>query len=490
MKSIYYKISFFTLLLFSAVSCKDLSDLNIDPDRSPTANDAQVLTSAIGYLGYVVDADLNQNSFLWAQYWTWGPGVSLGNAERYISDPADRNGMWSRSYASVLTDLRFLSKSTNPAYVGISKVLTAYMYQALVDQFGDIPYSEALRGEIADGSILTPAYDGGAAIYADLVKKLDEAVVDLNSPLARTVGNEDLIYKGSTSKWIKFANTLKLRLLMRQSVTGNQTTLATEVKNVIAAGNFIEAPADRPQIAFSGATGNENPMYALQESGVGYFYIASNATLNVLRSLSDPRINAFFKNATTGPTPNAVRGINQGDIDSYPFTDPRSHYSQGGTFSYGKANSVILMSEWEAWFLRAEAGARYGTVDNDVTAFNNAVTASFTYLTLSSSAASYITGLGYTAASSLQNKLKLIGVQKWISMNGLQENEGWIESRRFDTPQDRMFTGTGGIFQKPTKSALPQGTYPSAWLYPESEKSYNPKSPAQREITDKVFWDN
>ena len=88
----------------------------------------------------------------------------------------------------------------------------------------------------------------------------------------------------------------------------------------------------------------------------------------------------------------------------------------------------------------------------------------------------------------MDEKLNIIGIQKWISLNGTQEDEGWIETRRFDRPGNRIFTE--GIFQTPPLSILPAGTFPASWLYPASERSLNPNTPAQRSITDRLFWDN
>ncbi len=479
------RISAFLLALF-VVSCeKSLDEVNIDPNTSPTANDAQVLTAAIGYLGYIVDVDLNARSFLWAQYYTWGTGVSIGNAERFVAQPDDYDGYWRRAYANCLEDLKQLTKSKDPGYRGAANVLQAYVFQGLVDHFGDIPYSEALRGAIEDGSILTPSYDAASDVYAKLVAQVDNALEDLrNASTSTTMGPDDLIYGGDMKKWIRFANSLKLRLLMRTSeLGGNDAT----IKDLIANGIFIESAGDIARIPFDGKTGNLNPMYARFTWGVGDFYFASNATLNVLNDLSDPRIEAFYSKATTGTFADQFHGIDQGTIINEPFTAVATDYSKSSPIAVAPDNDVILMSNWETWFLRAEAAARYGTADDDVMAFGNAIMSNFDYLGVSG-ADTYIASLNYDTAGSLDAKLNLIGVQKWISMNATQEDEGWIEARRFDRPGNRLFTQ--GIWQTPPLSVLGDGVFPASWLYPASEISLNPKAPNQRVITDKIFWDN
>ncbi len=476
------------LFLTLNFSCQDsLEEVNVDPNTFPTAGDAQILSSAIGFMGYIVETDLNySNSFLWSQYYTWGIGVSTGNAERYISAATDNNGYWQRTYANSLADLNYITKnSTSAAYRGIAKVLKAYLFQGLVDHFGDIPFTEGLSGAIEDGSILTPNYDSAVTvIYPSLITILDEAINDLNLSEG-DVAEDDFIYEGDADLWIKFANSLKLRLLMRTSEVNPQSAA---VQSLIASGNFIETVADMPAIPYSGASGDENPMFARAEFGVGMFYFASNASLNLLQSLNDPRAEVLYTKATTGTFAGQLHGINQGTIDDEPFTAPATNYSRASSYAYGSDKPVILMSPWEVWFLRAEAAARFGTADNETMAFETAVESNFDYMGISSESAAYISSLGYSSSDVLDDKLDMIGIQKWISLNGTQEDEGWIEARRFDRPASRLFTG--GIWQNPPLSVLPGGDFPSAWLYPETERSLNPKALPQRTITDNIFWDN
>lgn len=484
MKFIYRSLIAVLLLSSLSYSCEEkIDELSVDPDTFPDASDGQVLSAAIGYLGYIVDVDLNMGSFLWAQYYTWGIGVSIGNQERFVAQPDDYNGYWERAYANVLMDLKKLTKSESAAYRAVGNILQAYVYQGLVDHFGTIPYSEAVSGEFVDGSILTPSYDDPATIYTAIIAQVDAALADLEVA-PDVIGDDDLIYGGNLNMWTKFGNSLKLRLLMRTSETSPN---AQAVIDLISNGTFIETSADIADIAFSGATGSQNPMFARMEWGVGDFYFASNATLNVLDNLGDPRATVFYDTASTGTFAGQLHGIDQGTIDNEDFTNPSTHYSGSSSYAYADDNPVTLMSPWEVWFLRAEADARYGTADDEATAFANAVTANFDYMGVAGAAA-YITSLGYSTADPLDDRIDDIAIQKWISLNGTQEDEGWIETRRFDRPASRLFTS--GIFQDPPLSVISAGTFPSAWLFPASERSLNPNAPAQRVITEKLFWDN
>jgi len=492
MKILYRSLILLSLVFFG--SCEEkIDELNVNPDSFPTGNEPQMLSGALGHISYLVDVDYNYTSQLWAQYFTWGIGVSIGNQERYVSDPSDNNNTWGRAYASALIDLQFLARSESPSYRGVGRVLQAYVYQGLVDHFGDIPYSEALQGEIADGNIVAPHYDDAADVYDSLVVLIDKGIDDLEEAIIEAddavlvMGDDDFVYGGDLEQWVKFANSLKLRVLLRTSeVESNETA----IEELLAEDNFIEAAADRAEIDFVNTAGNQNPMWARMTWGVGDFYFASNATLDVLEGLNDPRGTKFYDVAASGSAAGTLRGINQGTIDDEPFTAPATDYSGSSALSVGPANSVILMSPWEVWFLRTEALARYGTdAAAEETAFASAITANFTYLGLTAGqAATYVADQAYDATASIDARLDMIGIQKWISMNGTQEDEGWIEARRFDRPASRLFTD--GIWQDPPLSVLPAGSFPASWLYPATERSLNANAPAQRAITDKIFWDN
>ena len=135
---------------------------------------------------------------------------------------------------------------------------------------------------------------------------------------------------------------------------------------------------------------------------------------------------------------------------------------------------------------------RFGTADDAKTMFDGAVQSHFTYVGAGSAAAYLASDANYNNATTTSQRSNLIGIQKWIAMNGLQESEGWVEARRFDTSTGgNVFTNTtSGIFEEPASSVLPAGVFPSIYLYPQSEKDFNATNVPARVITDKVFWDN
>jgi hypothetical protein len=481
---IYKYLIILSLGIFLSSCGENLAELNVDPNNSPSARPQEVLTSGIGYYGIALDDNFNENNALMAQYWAGGPGVALLDHERYFFEPGDFNAEWGRTYQQSLSDLSFVIKNGNDTRSGVAQILSVNIYQTLVDLYGDIPYSEALKGAIEDGSILTPKYDDAKVIYSDLIVKLDDALVKIAK--GGEIGNEDLIFKGDLSKWVKFANSLKLKILMRQALV--DASVGAQVKELISKGDFINTATDMAAIPFSGgATNNWNPAYAASEAGIGLFYVASNSIINVMNGLNDPRRSVIFNPASKTGT---IVGLDQGNINELESPSPND-FSEPSSVAYGPTNSVILMSHWEVMFLRAEAAMRFGTTDDEKAMFDNAVLAHFSYIG-APGGQSYITNdVNYDAGASVSVKSNVIGIQKWISMCGLQETEGWIEARRFDTPESRLFTGQGtGIFKTPTRTVLGANVFPSIRLYPQSELSFNPNSPKTRKITDRVFWDN
>lgn len=480
-----------TAIAFSiVVSCgEDLAKLNVNPNQSTSGGSGpEIFTSALGYYGLVLEAFFNEDNSLFAQYVAGGPGVALLDLERYFIEPTQHNNEWLYSYSDCLSDLKYVTANGNEALGNVSEIMSVLIYQNLVDHFGNVPYTDALKGADAEAS-LAPTYDDAQTIYNDLIVRLDAAIEVLSDTEAE-VGPEDLIYNGDLNQWIALANSLKLRLLMRQSITGDAASLGQQVRDLISSGTFINSEEDLARIPFGGATGqNYNPQFARREGGVGQFYVASKTSTDVLADLEDPRGLKIYDPAAG---PGGLVGLKQGDINELISPKP-ADFSSPSAVAYGEANDVILMSHWEVLFLRAEAAMRFGTSDDEKSMYDAAVTAHFVYVGLTASdAAAYLQAdAAYDVAASPLAKSDLIGVQKWISMNGLQESEGWIESRRFDQPPSNVFTNsTDGIFVTPSRSTLPAGVFPTIRLYPQSEISLNAQNVPSRTITDKVFWDN
>lgn len=465
-------------------SCKDYLDVNVDPNQSTISRIDLQLTSAQLQTAIGMGQRIYPIVSIWCQYYTGGPGVSIGDPDQHKLSSSEGNEVFRTLYRSSNNLNYILNNATedDDNYVAIAKILQAYNFQVCADLFGDIPFSEALKGDIADGSILHPSYESAKnKVYPGIETMLKEAI-DLidKTTTQKHPGTDDLIYGGDMASWRKFANTLLLKLYLR-------TDAPLPAGFYVDDDQFIIANDEAAQIAFPGGAAGSNPFWnAAKSTALGNFYIATTTVLDYLNGTNDPRIDAFFD-----PTPNGHRGLYPGNIESVPTGDnawsrPAGALSPTGGLIFSPTAPVILMSAWEGNLLLAEANVKYG-VSNLNDAYDAAVNANFDYLGVTG-AAGYLAGGGAIDGT---NPIKSIALQKWTCMNGLQPVESWIETRRYDNsdPGHAIFSTAGGIFKSPTKNALGVGIFPSILPYPENEESLNQSFPGQHALTDKVFWD-
>lgn len=491
MKRIINKFIIGLLFVGGFASCDGLLDINDDPNA--VAPDAvrieEALTSGLVYLSDFQRLYSTQESFIWSQYWTWGPGVALGPADRNEYAATSSNAIWSRAYAGILTDMKFIieAEDNEPVYTAIAQIVSAYVYGGLVDMFGDIPYSEALNGEFDDGANWSPAIESGAAIYADLVTTLDGAIAALEGVTVDDAvpGANDVIFQGDIDSWLRVAHSLKLKLLVRQTVNGGPADLGTQIGNAIANGTFIESNSENMQLEWSGGVGDVYPLYAEMESGLGLFYVLSETTQDFLENVvpgGDPRLDAFYDTPTNG---GGHAGIPQGDVIA--AGGQPADWSLPSGLIYGPDVNSVFMSAAEVWFYRAEAAIRGFSAESATTTFSNAVTANFDQYGVSGASA-YLTALDFGNAA---DQLDVLAYQMWIAFNGSQSAEGWHTTRKFDNSSNPLFA-TDAIFVSPTDNSLGVNVFPSIWLYPQTEVDGNANltGEMQHELTDKVFWDN
>lgn len=465
------------LMAATITSCSDdLSDVNVDT-KEPTEVAADVLVSNATkeLVDQMVNTNVNTNIFkMIAQYWT---ETTYTDEANYNLIERNVNGsLWNILYRDVLKDLKEAKRilAENPEG-GLSEeqianqdamisVLEVYTWHVLVDTFGDIPYTEALDLENS-----TPVYDDDAAIYADLVVRLNEAISKF-TPGAGTFGDADYIYGGDAAGWMKFANSLKLRLALRHADVDDAkaATMATEA---IAAG-VIESQADNATMQYQAAAPNTNPIWEdLVQSG-RLDFVAANTIVDIMNDLEDPRRDDYFAENQDNYK-GGVYGANgnthsNSTIYSELFEDPQLE--------------GVLMDLAEVEFLRAEAAARGYTSESAEEHYQSAITASIVYWGgTEAEAAAYIgtSGVSYSAA----NWQERIGTQKWIALYN-RGFEGWSSWRKLGYP----------TLANAAESGLP---VPRRFTYPTSEQSLNGDNleAAQSAIggdeqQTSVFWDN
>lgn len=466
-------------------SCKDYLDVNVDPNQSTSSRIDLQLSTAQVYTSIGMGQRMFPNLGIWCQYQTGGPGVALRDEDQNTMASSEGNELFRTMYRSA-SNLNFITKNypDEKNYIAIAKILKAYNFQVCVDLFGNIPYLQALNGDITDGSVLHPAYDDAqTVVYPALETELNDAIRLIGE--AATAGStvpadDDLIYHGDMEKWDKFAHSLLLKIYLRSGKTG---ALEQDL------AHYITSNDDAAYMSYPGGANGSNPFWnATKSTSLGNYYVATTTMVDYLITTQDPRLDYFYDKNKSG----AHAPMKPGDVENAPpgasFSTPNGAQAANGALLFGPTAPVFLMSGWEGNLLLAEAGQKGLITTDAAAAYEAGVKASFAYLGITNgSDTTYLQGKGKFDAA---NPIKSIALQKWVCMNGTQPIESWIETRRFDNASNPIFTSAGGIFAPPTKNALGGNTFPSILAYPEIEESLNQKFPGQHPITDKVFWDN
>ena len=246
-------------------SCKKTYlDVNNDPNRVTDANITAelIFTQAENAVGQRAAS----GNFLFLDQWMGylapnGGFVPQQDIITYDVDFIFGEALFQNHY-DVLFDLHqaeVKSLATGDiALAGASIILSAKLFQELVDLYGDIPYSQAFQVN----SYTTPAYDNAQDIYNSLQARLDTAISYMELPEKNAFVSADIINHGDQAKWIKFANTLKLRLLIRQSEVAGFDPSA-QITKIVATGGVLgagESVSVNP--GYVNDVSKQNPYYA------------------------------------------------------------------------------------------------------------------------------------------------------------------------------------------------------------------------------------
>jgi hypothetical protein len=173
------------------------------------------------------------------------------------------NTWWSAMYRDVLADLRESSRLINADATLLPKekanklaildIMEVYTFSILVNTFGNIPYTEALNS-----AKLFPKYDDAKTVSADLLARLNNDIAKLDASGPGFTASEDVVYKGSVSKWAKFANTLRMKLgMVLADVDASAAKSAVEASDAGA----ISAASDNGLFTYLSASPNQNPLH-------------------------------------------------------------------------------------------------------------------------------------------------------------------------------------------------------------------------------------
>lgn len=277
------------------VSCElDDLDINVDPNSASQASLELLLTNAQFEGLSTFGGGLNNS--------TMGFQAINTSSDNFNFTNSSWNGTWNYLYSGPLKDLEEMIQAADPEvtprYLGVGQILKAYYFTTMVDLWGDVPYTEAFKGNSIEEKNLEPVYDKGADIYADAFRLIDEAIVNLAKNQAVPIRG-DIVYGGNASKWVKLAKSLKLKLLIQ---TRNVQSNGAAIQALITEGGLITSPADDFLLRYGALKNpdNRHPMYLAGYGGAsgGYSYFGHQLMTEMLAS-RDPRTPFYFKRQTT-----------------------------------------------------------------------------------------------------------------------------------------------------------------------------------------------
>lgn len=472
-------------------SCKkSFWDINTDPNN-PTAEVVTPELATAAQLNASASRNASSYDFLqrWMGYWSASGSYSRSTVEMSYNITNDfGSGIWNGIYYGVsqYRNIRKQAEANNQQfYVGITKIMEAHDMAALVDLYGDVPYSTAFD---ISGNI-RPTYDKGEDVYKALFKLIDEGLTNIKAASADlNIASQDIMFGGDKTKWAKFANTLKLRMLLHTYKTGTFNASA-EVAKITAEGSGFLGNGVNARVQPGFTVDKPNPYYGshlfLVNGNEADNYNRANVfTLDLMKSLNDERYTKAYRPAkATGEFRGTTYGADPSDANN-------SDRTSGPGFGPAPTatTSMWLLSSPEAMFLVAEATARGWLAGDAKAAYEAAVRESFKFHGLTETQANtYLAGtnfrIAWPASGSMDDKIAVIMWQKYFALASVQANETFTDWRRT------------GVVEPPLSVAPERGSnqIPRRLLYPTSEYSYNAANvKAVGTVTaysPKVFWD-
>ncbi|MGI9532576.1 SusD/RagB family nutrient-binding outer membrane lipoprotein [Lutimonas sp.] len=463
------------LLLVVSTSCEDFEGWNVDT-KNPAEVPADFLVTSAEYTLFLRLTSISVNYNIYKYYSQNVASTTYQDEPNYDLRTRDIGGtMFTYLYRDILNDLADAKQIVTdnndlPAdkanKLGQIELLEVFTWHILVDTFGDVPYTEALKA--ADGTYL-PKYDDDQAIYTDLFRRLDQALVTLQAG-GTGFADADLIYNGDSDAWIKFGNSLKLKMAVRVA-DADQGLAIAKAGEAYSAGVF-GSDEDNFEYPFEASPPNTNPLWtSLVQSGRSDFIVA-NTFVDLIVPLNDPRTPIFLDDNIT-PYEGGIYGVNS----------PFANYTHIGPYFQESDLPGLLMSYSEVMFLVAEAAAKGILSGADAEAYyNEGVTSSIKFYGGSDAdAAAYLAQP--TVAYGTATYAERIGVQKYLALYMINGFESWSSWKLLDYPKMNIAGG----------SLLP---VPRRYIYPNDEPNingdnYDAASAAigGDNLDSRVFWD-
>jgi hypothetical protein len=473
MKRLFFVI---IVLLGISTSCtKNFEDFNTNKKRPVEVPGEYLFANAqVALADQEASTSVNLNVWkLWSQQWTETTYTDEANYD--IINRNIANAQFQVYYRDILMDLKEAKKvleaeevdgevanieKTNRLF--IIDVLQVYAYSQLLEIFGDVPYTDAL-----DIDNIYPKYDDALSVYKDLIARLSADVAGMNASQG-SFGDDDLYLGGDVAMWIKFANSMKVRL----GITIADADAATAKAAVESAYAGAYAPDEKCQLIYVDET-NCNPLYEdLVLSGRSDF-IPANTIVDMMNTLEDPRRPVYFTEYEGG-----YKG------GPYGESNPFAQHSHVGDAMYDLTFPSVLVDGTEVAFYLAEAAERGFSVGGTAESYYNAgITSSFTTWGIEGVDA-YLAKPEVAYSTATGTWKQKIGTQAYLAyyVRGLVAYTTW---RRLDYPMMNVAPTIGSVAEIPVR-----------FTYPVREQTLNKANYEAAaaaiggdDLLTKLFWD-
>ena len=362
-------------LSLGLAGCESFLDVNENPNNPTDAPASQLLPNAILRPASVVGNQLNVLGNLYAGNWAQALDFLFYVPQQtYQLTSTNYEVVWNEIYAGSLPDLAVIVANAQATgdknALAIGRIMQAYNYQLLVDAFGDVPFTDAIKGT----DLLAPKYDKDADVYTGLITLLDEGLASIDTS-APAPSSGDIVFGTAGAnemvRWRQFANTLKLRIYLRQSLA--RPSVAEAGIKAMQGASFLGANVQvGVNPGFLNSAGKVNPFV----STVGYTVTgavtssnratrANTLALNYLKVTGDTlRLKQLY--TPIGTTTNFVKNFRAIQSGATPpgQTGYQANLSRIGAgvikpfAQAGYAQPIYLMTSAESFFLQAEAAQR------------------------------------------------------------------------------------------------------------------------------------
>lgn len=456
MKNIIYIFGLVSLL-FASGCTKDFEEINTNPNAPNSVQPSLLFRQVIydfgeqmSYEGFVAGDLLSQHR----------TAIDFNLFDRHsLKSPQLGGNPWPVFYVNLRDNEILLNQSqtvqTYAVYEGPALIMKAYMAAGLTDLFGDVPYSEAFNG--VNGTV-TPKYDKQENIYlaeGGILDNLNKGIIAINNYNDVIPLEGDILFNGNLDAWVKFANALKIKALLRIS---GKIDVSAQLQTIYNEGNYIQSNSENAILNFTNTDPNR---FRLAKLRVGDFnnFVLSETMENILKDLNDNRISKLFRpfqNSTNGEFNGLINGI-----DASNTSIELANYSLAGTVFREDTSTLDanFLTAWETYFNLAEAAQKGLITANAKNLYETGVTLAFEYWN-TALPSDYLTGPAAFDASGA-TPIQQISTQKWIA-NIINGYEGWVEYRR-----------TGFPILNPVAASLNDGLIPIRMPYPAEEQALN-----------------